>query len=138
LVEGVCCVLAETVWRNVSTRVNDSSLRVDIEGHYATEEFLKPNDMSDDRYDSYDEAMKLIDLVGIARLLSAFLYGHTGHLGGPAGDDAVAEVQAEVGELLAGFEHDLPQWRQMRAEAASLLTGAGAANVISRPNMTLI
>jgi hypothetical protein len=122
LVEGVCCVLAETVWRRVVAKAKDPGVRADVEGCYADEEFLEPNDMSDDRYDSYDEAVKLLDIVGIGNLVSAFRYCHTGYLGGSAGPDALLEMNAQFAEVVAAIEHDLPPWRLARAEAAPLLS----------------
>lgn len=85
LVEGVDCVLSETVWESVEPRVTDSALRTGVEG--ATNAALPAIDVphpSMRRYPSYTEALHLVDLTGITNLYAAYFLGLVDRIGGPA------------------------------------------------------
>jgi hypothetical protein len=80
LVEGVACLLAETVWPRVQPRVTDPALRARVESAaYAALPF-DPNTVPEPRfrrYPAHDQAMRLADVTGIRNLYAAFFRGQT-------------------------------------------------------------
>lgn len=85
LIEGMDSVLDEIVWEQVEPRVRTRELREKVEG--AATAALPPIEVphpSQRRYDSFTEALKLIDLVGIANVYAAYFLGRVDRIGGPA------------------------------------------------------
>jgi hypothetical protein len=85
LIEGMDSVLDEIVWENVEPRVQTKDLRTKVEGGAtaATPPISVPHS-SQRRYDSYAEALKLVDLVGIRSVYAAYFLGLVDRIGGPA------------------------------------------------------
>jgi hypothetical protein len=84
LIEGMDSVLDEIVWEHVEPQVKTHDLRVKVEG--AATAALPPIDVphpSQRRYDSYTEALKLIDLVGIQNVYAAYFLGLVDRIGAP-------------------------------------------------------
>uniref|UniRef100_UPI00188053FA eCIS core domain-containing protein n=1 Tax=Oculatella sp. LEGE 06141 TaxID=1828648 RepID=UPI00188053FA len=80
LVEGMDSVLTETVWANVSPRVRSAALRQAVEGStYAAKPFEASTvpPISSRRYPSYDQAMRLINIVGVRNAYAAYFLGRT-------------------------------------------------------------
>lgn len=76
LVEGVDSLLDEVVWSVVEPRVADPGLRAEIEGPvYAALPAFTIKPASRRRYDSYVEAVKLVNVVGIRNLYAAYFLG---------------------------------------------------------------
>ena len=83
LVEGVDSLLDEIVWKNVEPRVDDTALREKVEGPtYSKLPPIKIKPASRRRYDSYTQAVKLVNVVGIRNLYAAYFMGQTDRLGG--------------------------------------------------------
>jgi len=83
LIEGVDSFLSEIVWTNVEPRVNDSSLRAEIEGpSYSQLPPIRVAPPSRRRYPSYTEAVKLVGVVGIRNLYAAYFMGDVEKIGG--------------------------------------------------------
>lgn len=83
LIEGVDSFLDEVVWENVAPRVNDPALRVAVEGpENAKLDPIKVLPASRRRYDSYAEAVKLVNVVGIRNLYAAYFQGDVKKIGG--------------------------------------------------------
>lgn len=85
LMEGMDSVLDEVVWEHVEPRVRTRQLREKVEG--VATAALPPIDVphpAQRRYPSYTEALKLIDLVGIANVYAAYFLGRVDRIGGPA------------------------------------------------------
>jgi hypothetical protein len=83
LIEGVDSLFDEIVWENVAPRVNDPQLREAVEGPANAK--LKPITVvpaSRRRYDSYAEAVKLVNVVGIRNLYAAYFQGDVAKIGG--------------------------------------------------------
>lgn len=83
LIEGVDSYLDEVVWSNIQPKVNDPALRAEIEGPVDS---LKPpitvEPASRRRYASYNQAIKLVSIVGPANLYAAYFLGETEKIGG--------------------------------------------------------
>jgi hypothetical protein len=82
LVEGVDCVLSETVWEDVAPRMD--ALRASVEG--GANAALPPIDVphpSMRRYPSYTEALRLVDLTSPQALYAAYFLGLVDRIGGP-------------------------------------------------------
>ena len=83
LVEGVDSLLAETVWTNVEPRIaTDTHLREQVEG--PTYSKLPPVFVphpSQRRYESFTEAVKLVNIVGIRNLYAAYFLGDVKKIG---------------------------------------------------------
>jgi peptidoglycan hydrolase-like protein with peptidoglycan-binding domain len=80
LIEGVDSALTEIVWTNVEPRASSPALRAAVEGAaYASLPFdpAAVPDIKDQRYASYAQAMRLIDIVGIRNLYAAYFLGRT-------------------------------------------------------------
>ena len=76
LIEGVDSLLDEIVWSNVAPHVTDQTLRDDVEGPaYSPLPPIKVIPASRRRYASYSQAVKLVNVVGIRNLLSAYFLG---------------------------------------------------------------
>jgi hypothetical protein len=83
LVEGVDSLLDEVVWTNIEPRVNDASLRAQVEGPvYSKLPPIKVLPASRRRYPSYAQAVKLVNIVGIRNLYVAYFLGETDKIGG--------------------------------------------------------
>jgi len=85
LVEGMASVLAEIAWTNVEPHVSQQSLRDKVEGPLAVAPFdanAVPK-MSNRRYASYQQAMKLVNQVGIQNVYAAFFLGKPELIGKP-------------------------------------------------------
>jgi hypothetical protein len=82
LAEGVDSLLTETVWSNVASRVAEPALRRQIEGPIDSK---KPRidvpSVSARRYESYDQAIKLVNIVGIRNLYAAYFLGDVEKIG---------------------------------------------------------
>lgn len=74
LIEGVDCVLDEVVWAHVAPKVTDPALRKVVEGEAHAKlpamDVPKPG-----RYPSYEEAFRLVGLVGISNIYAAYFLG---------------------------------------------------------------
>jgi hypothetical protein len=76
LVEGVDSLLDEVVWSAVAPHVNDQALRDDVEGPtYSSLPPIAVQPASRRRYDSYAQAVKLVNVVGIRSLYAAYFLG---------------------------------------------------------------
>ncbi|MDX6663806.1 MAG: hypothetical protein QOG68_12, partial [Solirubrobacteraceae bacterium] len=83
LIEGVDSLLTEIVWSGIEPRVNDPALRTLVEG--PTNAALPPVRVphaGQQRYPSYTEALRLVDLVGIQNLYAAYFLGLVDRIGG--------------------------------------------------------
>jgi hypothetical protein len=87
LVEGVDSLLTETVWSNVASRVAEPALRQQIEGPIDSKKprIDVPSVMLR-RYESYDQAIKLVNIVGIRNLYVAYFLGDVEKIGADPGD----------------------------------------------------
>jgi hypothetical protein len=86
LVEGMASVLAEIAWTNVEPHVAEQSLRDKVEGTtLAAAPFNASNvpAMNQRRYASFDQAMKLVNVVGIRNVYAAFFLGKPELIGKP-------------------------------------------------------
>ena len=83
LIEGVDSLLTEVVWSGIEPRVNDPALRAQVEGpaNAALAPVRVPH-AGQQRYPSYTEALKLVDLVGIRNLYAAYFLGLVDRIGG--------------------------------------------------------
>ncbi len=74
LIEGVDNVLDEVVWAKVAPKTSDQDLRKAVEGqaHARLEPIEVP---APSHYDSYDEALRLTGMVGIANVIAAYFLG---------------------------------------------------------------
>jgi hypothetical protein len=86
--EGVPSFLQDMVWLGVAPRVRDPGLRRLIEGEYASEPPLAPDEMpsivAEQRYPSYAEVMKLLHVTGSPlSLYAAFFLGDVEKITGP-------------------------------------------------------
>jgi hypothetical protein len=84
LVEGMASVLAEIAWTNVAPHVSDQSLRDKVESvPLAAAPFNSTTvpEFSNRRYPSFDQAMKLVNVVGIKNVYAAFFLGKTDLIG---------------------------------------------------------
>jgi hypothetical protein len=89
LIEGVDCVLDEVVWAHVVPRVTDPALRKVIEGEAHAK--LPPIDIPPPgRYPSYQEALRLVGLVGIQNVYAAYFLGLVDRVSAPKGAAAKA------------------------------------------------
>lgn len=78
LVEGMASVLAEIAWTNVESHVAEKSLRDKVEGTALAAAPFDPTNvpqMNQRRYASFDQAMKLVNKVGIRNVYAAFFLG---------------------------------------------------------------
>ncbi len=84
LIEGVDSFLTEIVWANVKPNTADPALRTIVEGPvYAALPYdasLIPS-ITQQRYNSYIEAAKLVDIVGVRNLYAAYFLGKTELIG---------------------------------------------------------
>jgi hypothetical protein len=86
LVEGMASALAEIAWTNVEARVTDQALRDKVETPALA---AAPFDsktvpkMSNRRYPSFAQAMKLVNVVGPQNVYAAFFLGKIDLIGGP-------------------------------------------------------
>jgi hypothetical protein len=84
LIEGVASLLTEIVWANVRPRVQDASLRKQVEGpSYAALPFDETTvwPITKVRYASYDQAAQLVALVGVRNLYDAYFRGNIERIG---------------------------------------------------------
>lgn len=100
LAEGVDSLLTETVWEGVLPRLGDMTLRERVEGVQFAHS-LPPVGRNltefavEHRYESYTQALRIVDLVGFPNLLAAYLLGLVDRIGGampaaPSGSAASA------------------------------------------------
>jgi len=83
LIEGVDSLLDEIVWEHVAPRVKERELREAVEGpEIAKLEPIVVQPASQRRYDSYPEAVKLVNVVGIRNLYAAYFKGDVAKIGG--------------------------------------------------------
>ncbi|OIQ63621.1 hypothetical protein GALL_548390 [mine drainage metagenome] len=84
LIEGVDSLLDEIVWEDVAPRVKDPKLREIVEGPTLAKQpaldHVEPASIR--RYDSYDQALKLVNIVGIQNLYAAYFTGDVKKIGG--------------------------------------------------------
>jgi hypothetical protein len=86
LVEGMASVLAEIAWTNVKSHVSEQSLRDKVEGTALSGDPFNPSnvpEMNNRRYASFDQAMKLVNKVGIRNVYAAFFLGKVELIGKP-------------------------------------------------------
>lgn len=86
LVEGMASVLAEIAWTNVLPHVSDQTLRDQVESAPLAVAAFDPTtvpEFSDRRYPSFDQAMKLVNVVGLQNVYAAFFLGRTDLIGKP-------------------------------------------------------
>jgi uncharacterized protein DUF4157 len=86
LVEGMASVLAEIAWTNVKPHVAEQSLRDKVEGTALSGAAFNPAnvpEMNQRRYASFDQAMKLVNKVGIRNVYAAFFLGKVELIGKP-------------------------------------------------------
>jgi hypothetical protein len=84
LVEGMASALAEIAWTNVAPKVSTKALREKVEGVTFAALPFDPTtipEMSDRRYASFDQAMKLVNVVGLPNVYAAFFLGDTKLIG---------------------------------------------------------
>jgi hypothetical protein len=83
LIEGVDSLLTEIVWSGIEPRVNDPALRAQVEGPAtAAQPPVRVPHAGQQRYPSYTEALRLVDLVGIRNLYAAYFLGLVDRIGG--------------------------------------------------------
>jgi uncharacterized protein DUF4157 len=76
LVEGADSLLDEIVWSAVAPHINDPALRNDVEGPvYSALPPMNVAPASRRRYDSYTQAVKLVNIIGIRNLYAAYFLG---------------------------------------------------------------
>jgi hypothetical protein len=82
LIEGVDSLLTEIVWSGIEPRVNEPGLRTQVEGpaNAALPPVHVPH-AGQQRYPSYTEALRLVDLVGIRNLYAAYFLGLVDRIG---------------------------------------------------------
>jgi hypothetical protein len=74
LIEGVDCILDEVVWARLEPKVNEPAIRKTVEGE--TNAKLDPLEVPPPaRYPSYDEAFRLVGLVGAPNVYAAYFLG---------------------------------------------------------------
>ncbi|MEZ4731301.1 MAG: DUF4157 domain-containing protein [Caldilineaceae bacterium] len=85
LMEGVDSLLTEIVWANVKPKVQDKGLREIVEGIDYAKLPLEPDKVippiSQQRYASYAQAIKLLQITGIRNLYAAYFLGQTELIG---------------------------------------------------------
>lgn len=82
LMEGMDCVLAETVWTNVQPRITDPALRLKVEGPvYSKLPPMTVRPPSRARYPSFTEALKVVSIVGIRNVYAAYFMGDVEKIG---------------------------------------------------------
>lgn len=82
LTEGVTSLLTETVWSNIVPRLADKTLHQEIEGSAFSDNPHSIDQASVGRYPSYEEALKLVELVGIRNLYAAYFMGEVNKIAG--------------------------------------------------------
>jgi hypothetical protein len=76
LVEGADSFLDEVVWSNVEPRVTDQKLRDEVEGPvYSKLAPMTVKPASRRRYKSYEQVLKLVNIVGVRNLYAAYFLG---------------------------------------------------------------
>ena len=76
LVEGVDSLLDEIVWSAVAPHVTDQKLRDEVEGPaYSSLPPIAVQPASRRRYKSYEQGVKLVNVVGIRNLYAAYFLG---------------------------------------------------------------
>ena len=86
LVEGMASVLAEIAWTNVESHVTEQGLRDKVESASLAAAPFAPKtvpEMSNRRYPSFDQAMKLVNVVGPRNVYAAFFLGKAELIGKP-------------------------------------------------------
>jgi|GEM_PF-2089789 len=86
LVEGMASVLAEIAWTNIKAHVSEQALRDQVEGTALSGAAFDPAnvpEMNQRRYASFDQAMKLVNKVGIQNVYAAFFLGKIQLIGAP-------------------------------------------------------
>jgi len=86
LVEGMASALAEIAWTNVAPKVSTKALREKVEGTTFAALPFDANtvpEMSNRRYPSFEQAMRLINLVGLQNVYAAFFLGKAELIGKP-------------------------------------------------------
>lgn len=84
LIEGVDEVFTLMVWARLAAQVTQPALRTAVEG--AEDAALPPIDVPPpSTYDSYAEAIRLTELVGIQNLIAAYFAGRVDRVRGPGG-----------------------------------------------------
>jgi hypothetical protein len=86
LVEGMASVLAEIAWTNIKSHVSEQALRDQVEGTALSGAAFDPAnvpEMNQRRYASFDQAMKLVNKVGIQNVYAAFFLGKIQLIGAP-------------------------------------------------------
>lgn len=84
LIEGVDSLLTEIAWRNVEPKVKTKELREKVEGPvYAAMDFNADTVplIYGQRYDTYPQALRLADIVGIKNVYAAYFLGKTDLIG---------------------------------------------------------
>ena len=86
LVEGMCSVLTEIAWTNIAPKVRTKELRDKVETPaFAAEPFDPATvpEIYNRRYPSFDQAMKIVNIVGIQNVYAAFFLGKAELIGKP-------------------------------------------------------
>ena len=82
LIEGVDEVFAGMVWQHLAPQADEEKLRIAVEGKAAAKlpalKIPAPG-----HYESFDEAMRLVQLVGIRNLMAAYFLGAVDRIRGP-------------------------------------------------------
>ena len=86
LVEGMCSVLTEIAWTNIAPKVTTTALREKVETAAFAAEPFEPStvpDITNQRYPSFDQAMKVVNIAGIRNVYAAFFLGKAKLIGKP-------------------------------------------------------
>jgi hypothetical protein len=86
LVEGMCSVVTEIAWSNIVPKVSTTALREKVETPAFAADPFDPStvpEIFNRRYPSFDQAMKLVNLVGIRNVYAAFFLGKVELIGKP-------------------------------------------------------
>ena len=78
LVEGMCSVLTEIAWTNIAPKVTTTALREKVETPaFAAMPFDPATvpEISNRRYPSFAQAMKVVNIAGIRNVYAAFFLG---------------------------------------------------------------
>ena len=88
LIEGMTSALTEVAWADIEPRAPTDALRKKVEGtDLSAKPFLAETvpDISNRRYDSFDQAMAVIATVGIDNVMAAYFLGKTNLIKAAAG-----------------------------------------------------
>jgi hypothetical protein len=84
LIEGMDSVLTEVVWTNVAPNVQTPALRKQVESTALAAAPFDPTTVppvNNRRYPSYDQALKLVNIVGIQNVFAAYFRGRVDLIG---------------------------------------------------------